>query len=215
MKSVRNMFTVFITCVLLISDSHLVNARVLLSTELAYQPFVEPQAVAVNPYENIEQAEYHIRYELNGGKREENNSDTILESELPFTLEIPKREGYNFAGWYTDNHFTNKITKITRANAADMVLFAKWTDPIDNYRNVEMYSYHTTSLFTINQKELKQCDYSFMDNLNIPGMPATRELDYFENYINSADLCMQGLCFTPEYILMTAYTEDKKNQGSR
>ena len=50
MKSVRNMFTVFITCVLLISDSHLVNARVLLSTELAYQPFVESQAVAVNPY---------------------------------------------------------------------------------------------------------------------------------------------------------------------
>lgn len=111
MKSVRIMFTVFITCVLLISDSHLVNARVLPSTELAYQPFVEPQAVAVNPYENIEQAEYHIRYELNGGKRKENNSDTILESELPFTLEIPKREGYNFAGWYTDSHFTNKITK--------------------------------------------------------------------------------------------------------
>ena len=188
MKSVRNMFTVFITCVLLISDSHLVEARVLPSTELAYQPLIEHQAVAVNPYENIEQAEYHIIYELNGGENAENNSDTILESELPFTLGIPEREGYNFAGWYTDSHFTNKITKITRANATDMVLFAKWTDPIDNYRNVEMYSYHTTSLFTINQKELKQCDYSFVDNLNIPGMPATRELDYFENYINRADL---------------------------
>lgn len=214
MKSVRNMFTVFITCALLISDSHLADAKVLPSTELAYQPFIEHQAVAVNPYENIEQAEYHIIYELNGGENAENNSDTVLESEFPFTLGIPEREGYNFAGWYTDSHFTNKITKITCANATDMVLFAKWTAPIDNYRNVEMYSYHTTSLFTINQKELKQCDYSFMDNLNIPGMPATRELDYFENYINSADLCMQGLCFTPEYILMTAYTEDKNEQGS-
>ena len=85
MKSVRNMFTVFITCVLLISDSHLVEARVLPSTELAYQPLIEHQAVAVNPYENVEQAEYHIIYELNGGENAENNSDTILESELPFT----------------------------------------------------------------------------------------------------------------------------------
>ena len=53
-----------------------------------------------------------------------------------------------------------------------------------------------------------------MDELSIPGMPSTREKDYVNNYINTADMCMQGLCFTPDYVIMTAYTEDKNEPGA-
>ena len=73
-----------------------------------------------------------------------------------------------------------------------------------------MYSYHTGNLLAMNQKELRQCSYNFMDELSIPGMPSTREKDYVNNYINTADMCMQGLCFTPDYVIMTAYTEGSK-----
>lgn len=51
-------------------------------------------------------------------------------------------------------------------------------------------------------------------NYPFQGMPSTREKDYVNNYINTADMCMQGLCFTPDYVIMTAYTEDKNEPGA-
>ena len=36
------------------------------------------------------------------------------EKELPVTLDVPVKEGYNFAGWYTDSSYTKKVTEITR-----------------------------------------------------------------------------------------------------
>ena len=181
----------------------------------SFQPVhVDPRYVAVDPYDGIEQERYEIVYVMNGGENNYMNSEMLLEQELPVTLSVPVREGYNFAGWYEDSNYTKRVTTITRENAKDMVLFAKWTSEIDNYKNVEMYSYQTGNLLRLNQKELKQCEYSFMDELMIPGMPSTREQDYLEQYINSQDLCMQGLCFTPEYVIMTAYTEDKDEPGA-
>ena len=95
-----------------------------------------------------------------------------------------------------------------------MVLFAKWTRPIDNRYNVEMYSYQTASVLSRNQKELKECNYAFLDDLDIPGMPSTREKDYLDNLISSEGQCLQGLCFTPDYILMTAYADGSDTKGS-
>ena len=81
----------------------------------------------------------------------------ITAEELRFALEIHDSDGYNFAGWYTDRSYDHRIAEITEENAANMVLFAKWTRPIDNRYNVEMYSYQTASVLSRNQKELKEC----------------------------------------------------------
>lgn len=159
-------------------------------------------------------SEFHFIYALNGGVNDSENPDILYREELPFTLKVPVREGYNFAGWYADSSYTHKITKIDSENAADMILFAKWTKAIDNQYNVEMYSYQSANMVGNNQKELKECAYRFLDEIEIPGMPSTRESDYINNIICSESQCFQGLCFTPELVLMTAYAEESDAPGS-
>ncbi|MGN0349719.1 MAG: InlB B-repeat-containing protein [Roseburia sp.] len=156
----------------------------------------------------------HIAYELDGGINDADNPVILTKKELPIILEVPVKEGYNFAGWYTDREYQNKITQINAENAANMVLFAKWTNVIDNHYNVEMYSYNTASILSKNHKELKECSYGFLDDLEIPGMPSTRERDYRNDLIRSVGQCMQGLCFTPKFILVTAYSEELDTPGS-
>lgn len=165
--------------------------------------------------EQTEEACLSVIYALNGGINHADNKTLIDESDFPVVLEVPTREGYNFAGWYTDANFQHKITELNNSMVSEVVLFAKWTKAIDNYRNVEMYAYQTKeNAHTAYQKLLKDCNYHFWDNLNIPGMPQTRESDYLNNYITQATQCMQGLCFTPDYILMTSYAESDTVPGT-
>ena len=156
----------------------------------------------------------HVAYALNGGENHEGNANIIYKDEFPVTLEIPTRDGYNFAGWYTDSEFQNKITTLNNYALSEIVLYAKWTENIDNYYNVERYSYEFDNFSEGNQKTLKDCDYRFLENISIPSMPATRESDFKNQYIGEAAQIMQGLCFAEDYILMTAYTESNKIPGS-
>ena len=97
----------------------------------------------------------------------------------------------------------------------EIVLFAKWTEKIDNYYNVEMYTYKTRNVKDKScQKTLTDCEYYFCDDMYIPGMPQTRESDYLNNYITEATQCMQGLCTTPDYIFMTSYAESDSIPGT-
>ncbi len=214
MKTARNLFIILYAFILVINDPQIARAHTIEGIGISSEGMIYNESIAVDPYENVSEDSYQVMYILNGGENSIKNKEVYYKEELPVTLDVPKREGYNFAGWYTDSSYTKKVTEIDKKNAKDMVLFAKWTETIDNYLNVEMYSYHTGNLLSLNQKELKQCNYNFMDNLEIPGMPSTREEDYINNSINSSDLCMQGLCFTPDYIIMTAYTESKNEPGA-
>lgn len=165
--------------------------------------------------EHADEACLFVAYALNGGVNHEDNKTIIYESDFPMKLGVPSREGYNFAGWYTDSNFKNKVTELNSSMLSEVVLFAKWTEEIDNYHNVEMYSYKTCcDVDNGYQKLLTDCNYRFWDDMNIPGMPQTRESDYLNNYITQATQCMQGLCFTPEYILMTSYAESDTVPGT-
>ncbi len=155
-----------------------------------------------------------VAYALNGGINHEKNKNKICASEFPYILEVPTREGYNFAGWYLEEEFEHKVTTLDSSMSSELVLFAKWTKPIDNYNNVEKYTYKTRRSKTESKKTLTECDYSFLEELIIPGMPKTRESDYLNNYITQAMQCMQGLCMTPEYILMTSYAESENIPGT-
>jgi len=156
-----------------------------------------------------------VVYALNGGVNHEDNKTIIYESDFPVTLAVPQREGYNFAGWYTDSNFKHKVTELNNPMLSEVMLFAKWTEEIDNYYNVEMYSYQNRRSNDENcRKILTDCNYRFLDEVLIPGMPQTRESDYLNHYITQATQCMQGLCFTPEYILMTSYAESDTVPGT-
>lgn len=211
MKLRKELFVVVYVCILLLNDPQMLCAHEMENTN-AFLQLEAPDAIAASLWECADTQEIHLAYALNGGTENENPL-TLNAAELPYTLDIPERAGYNFAGWYTDSTYTNKITEINSRNAANMVLFAKWTREIDNRYNVEMYAYQSFGRGK-NQKELKECSYDFLENVVIPGMPSTREQDFRENLITSDAQCLQGLCFTPEYILMTAYAEGTKHNGS-
>ena len=209
----RKLFLVIFVFTLLFNEPQMLRIYALeIRTEamnkLENMEMVKKSAVSFEDMEEI-----HLAYALNGGTGNK-NPFIIAKEDLPYTLSIPEREGYNFAGWYTDRACTDKITRIDQSIAKNMVLFAKWTKEIDNYYNVEMYTYRSGAIEGRNHKELRDCQYDFLDDLVIPGMPSTRERDYLEAMISSDAQCMQGLCFTPDYILMTAYAEEAQSSGS-
>ena len=73
-------------------------------------------------FDTQDPSEYHIVYEVNGGINSSNNQKTIQKEELPFTLDVPVKMGYNFAGWYADCSYSRKVTKIDEDSPANMVL---------------------------------------------------------------------------------------------
>lgn len=213
MRMRRELLAVLYVFILLLNDPSVAQAYVM-DAQPAADGLVQNINTTIDPFMGVSGEGIHLVYELNGGTNSNQNPDVLQLDELPFTLDIPVREGYNFAGWYTDSTYRFKITEIDPENAQNMILFAKWTKEIDNQYNVEMYSYTSGNVLSRNYKELKECSYSFLDNVDIPGMPSTREQDYLDNLISSEGQCMQGLCFTPDYILMTAYSEGSDSLGS-
>lgn len=211
MRLRKKCIVILCVLILLLNDSQAAPAHSMILYE---RRKAAEQTETIDPFMGADTSKFHLVYELNGGINSNYNPETLEEEELPILLDVPVREGYNFAGWYTDSSYTHKITGITRENAANMVLFAKWTKEIDNRYNVEMYSYTLESRWNHRQKELKDCCYGFLEDIEIPGMPSTREKDYLDNLIGSDSQCMQGLCFTQKLILMTSYSEESKMPGA-
>lgn len=213
MRMRKEVFAVLYVFVLLLNDPKIVQAYTLKECPSETE-WIQNTNATLDPFMGVNDEKIHLVYELNGGINSNYNPDTLEKEDLPFVLDLPVREGYNFAGWYTDSSYRYKVTEISEENAGNMILFAKWTREIDNHYNVEMYSYQSGNVLSGNHKELKECSYDFLDNVEIPGMPSTREQDYLDNVISSEAQCLQGLCFTPDYILMTSYSEDVGNLGS-
>jgi hypothetical protein len=82
------------------------------------------------------------------------------------------------------------------------------SETIDNVANVINYSYSSEGGKDETVIPLKDCGFSFLEELNIPGMPTTREADLDNNYIFSTSQCPQGICFTETYVLLTSYSEE-------
>ena len=143
MKLRKELFAVFYVIILLLNDRQVTFARDLneigqQSVSDTYVTAWRPSAAGALSDEGV--SRIRLIYELNGGSNSAQNPRYLTSEQLPVQLQLPMREGYNFAGWYTDSSYRNKITEID-GDAQDVVLFAKWTEAIDNYYNVEMYSY--------------------------------------------------------------------------
>ncbi|MFA7366724.1 MAG: InlB B-repeat-containing protein, partial [Bacilli bacterium] len=55
-----------------------------------------------------EEVSASITYNLNGGTNNPEAQATYTNKQLPYTLEIPTRQGYVFVGWYKDSAFINE-----------------------------------------------------------------------------------------------------------
>ena len=212
MRMKRECFTVLLIVTLLLQDpfvsrtNRFMNERKLWREQNAIYSLTE-HVIEIESAGLTDQ--FEIQYFLNGGVNPQGNPLTLSKENIPVALAAPVREGYNFAGWYTDSGYRHKITEISEENMEDYTLYAKWTKPIDGHYNVQMYSYQNTMSPRGRNKKLKNCSYSFLEEIQIPGMPTTRERDAAENRITDTSVCPQGICLTKDYILVSAYTTNR------
>ncbi|MBQ8828345.1 MAG: InlB B-repeat-containing protein, partial [Clostridia bacterium] len=81
-------------------------------------------------YADFEPVDYFISYVMYGGVNSEKNPGTYNIESDTIELAEPTKEGYAFAGWYTDEAMTDGIEKIQRGSNGDITLYAKF-DAID------------------------------------------------------------------------------------
>lgn len=102
-------------------------------TDETVRKCVEEGLSSLKLYANsaIQETEYKITYETNGGDSLSENKYNI---DKPVTLTIPTRAGYQFEGWYTDSRFeeSSKVTYFPGARTqgiqlSDVTVYAKWT----------------------------------------------------------------------------------------
>lgn len=71
---------------------------------------------------------YTLTFDTDGGNQIA--SQTVTDGELFYRPANPKKEGYKFAGWYTDENFTAEFN-FTLTPSADVTAYAKW-EPVQN-----------------------------------------------------------------------------------
>ena len=70
---------------------------------------------------------YRITYNLNDGTNAASNPATYTIETDTITLATPQKEGFTFAGWYTDSSFSGtKQTSIEKGSTGNKVYYAKW-----------------------------------------------------------------------------------------
>ena len=68
---------------------------------------------------------YHITYHLNGGENAADNPESYPVANPYIGLSDPRKEHYEFLGWYLDENFETQITQET-VLLGDIDVFAKW-----------------------------------------------------------------------------------------
>ncbi len=205
MKTAHTMLCILLVFVLLVEQPQLTKGRGVI--EHPFSPSLD-HAYTLNEKNNVNSSipVYDIIYNLNLGENHYLNPGVYYEQLLPLKLMPPKREGYNFAGWYKDSSYQYPLLEISDCSDGNLILYAKWTKQISASMNIQLYSYGSSTLTRSPEKKLANMDYRILEDLHIPGMPYTRFEDYFTRKIFSIDQCPQGLCVSEEHILMTSYS---------
>lgn len=127
----------------------------------------------------------------------------------------PYRFGFEFKGWYLDKNFNYPLTDLPYLSHKWKVitLYAKWEQVIRNNYNVQNYSYLASRRIKNQTIRLKDTDYSFVENLRIPGMPSTKNDEFLNQFIFSEDQYPQGICLTNDYYLISSYSETEECMG--
>jgi len=71
---------------------------------------------------------YSVIFQTNGGTMPSGVPTTFTAADLPLTLPVPTRTGYDFGGWFTNAEFTGSaLTAISAGTKANQMFYAKWT----------------------------------------------------------------------------------------
>lgn len=93
--------------------------------------FEEVPAADLFLYGEFDIINYSITYEL---REETVNDEANPESytiDDNFVLRDPEREGYIFAGWFTEAEFTNRIYNLDGSITTDLTLYPRWALPVE------------------------------------------------------------------------------------
>ena len=115
------------------SHTHDEAATITSRTEGSVTTYTATVTFNGKPYTGTEtdQVKYNISYHLDDGTNAASNPATYTVADT-ITLADPTKEGYTFAGWYSDAGFNNAVTTIGPGAYGDTDLYAKWT--INTYR---------------------------------------------------------------------------------
>ncbi|WP_042374473.1 InlB B-repeat-containing protein [Neobacillus jeddahensis] len=86
--------------------------------------FNEPVKAATKLYAKWTHNQYEVNFDPNGGSNIA--SETVKYNEKAMQPEAPTKEGYTFAGWYSDEARTN-LYDFDAPVKGSMILYAKWT----------------------------------------------------------------------------------------
>lgn len=202
---------VFITSILISFKLEKFYAQIPKGSERLSLGFSVPMTEVYDVLSQEEGVSY-IVYVIDGGVNNSNNLSKINPGESMY-LGAPHKFGYYFQGWYLDPEFKYKVNTIEYSDDKAVTVYAKWSRKVNNSYNVINYEYTSSERLEPNTVYLKDCNYSFREDINIPGMPETKENDYTNNYIFSESQCPQGICLTDEYVLITSYSEEEDCLG--
>ncbi len=129
---------------------------------------------------NFEANTYNVTFDVNGGEELLVTNVNIRYNEL-FILDVPKRTGYEFKGWYNNSEI---VTSGTWKYTTDMMLVAKWeiitykvtyelNDSINDKDNVTTYTYESEDIVI---KEPIKKGYTFIGWLINGSVVPTKEL---------------------------------------
>lgn len=91
---------------------------------------------------------YTLSYQTNGGSYIEPQTGLYKEN-VPITSDTPTKEGYTFAGWYTNKELTGSPVTGSIELTGDQRLYAKWQPKIVPYTVVYFKEVYDTSTRTI------------------------------------------------------------------
>lgn len=84
---------------------------------------------------------YSITYNLNGGDNDPLNPDEYNIETATISLANASKADYDFGGWYDNSLFSGSpITSIPKGSTGDVVLYAKWNEPIPVDLDINSYN---------------------------------------------------------------------------
>lgn len=71
---------------------------------------------------------YIVKYNLDGGENSDDNRYNFTALSDTFKLYEPKKDGYEFLGWYLEDTFVTKIDTVYSGTIGDITVYAKWAE---------------------------------------------------------------------------------------
>lgn len=142
---------------------------------------------------------FTVTFESNGGTLCSPMETLVLEK---LQMPVPERQGYDFAGWFTDSGLENPVA-YPYTVTADITLYAKWTERIN-------YAEYTVKHF---QQDTDRTSYTLKDTEQLSGaIGATTSADkkqypgFTAKPFEQTDIAADGTTVVSIYYDRNAYT---------